>query len=666
MSTIDEVKARLDIVETVGRYVPDLKKSGRTYKALCPFHTERTPSFTVDPGRGTWHCFGACSTGGDVIEFVRRFEQLEFPEALRVCAERAGVELRPPSRREQEQREVHERLLRANEAAAVFFEAALDGPAGTEALPYIDERGLDHETRKTWQLGYAPEGWRGLLDHLLARGFAESDLLEAGLAVKGDGDAGGRGGVYDRFRHRLIFPTRDARGRLIGFGARALRPDDDPKYLNTPQTPLFDKSGTLYGLDRAGDAARRADRMVVVEGYMDVIAAHQFEIENVVASMGTAITEKQMALVKRFTQNVVLALDADTAGSEATLRGVQVAAGAADRETVATLNWRGLVAYQDVLQADIRVVSMPHGDDPDTLVRADPERFRALVDGAQPVIDHLFDAVTAATDSADPRSRSQALEALAPTVAAIADPVVRAHYVQRLARLAHVDEQTVLAVLAKRGQRRGPAPIPSRGEVRREARRAPDVPNGETQLLLLLLHRPECRAVALAVDADTFEDSTNRRLFLAWQELDELSERAAELDDDVRERLAVLLQETPQWLDPQYLDQRYVEEMTEQIASELRLRRAQARLVPAAAEQADQVAAARRDGAVILESAARDTVEEPVPVEAATASAALAAEFAEMSERQRKLTRQYQSRRGRRSFGEKDGDREEGADDADL
>ena len=401
MSTIDEVKARLDIVETVSRYVPDLKKSGRTYKALCPFHSERTPSFTVDPGRGSWHCFGACSTGGDVIEFVRRFEQLEFPEALRLCADRAGVELRPPSRREQQQLEAHERLLRANEAAAVFFDAALDGPAGVEALRYIDERGLDPETRKTWQLGYAPEGWRGLLDHLLARGFAESDLLEAGLAVKGDSDARGQGGVYDRFRHRLIFPTRDGRGRLIGFGARALRPDDEPKYLNTPQTPLFDKSGTLYGLDRAGDASRRADRMVVVEGYMDVIAAHQFGIENVVASMGTAITEKQMALVKRFTQNVVLALDADTAGSEATLRGVQVAAAAADRETVATLNWRGLVAYQDVLQADIRVVSMPHGQDPDTVVRADPERFRALVDGAQPVTDHLFDAVTTTTDSAD-------------------------------------------------------------------------------------------------------------------------------------------------------------------------------------------------------------------------------------------------------------------------
>ena len=402
MSTIDEVKARLNIVETVAGYVPTLKKSGRTYKALCPFHNERTPSFNVDPGRGTWHCFGACSTGGDVIEFVRRIEGFDFKEALRVCAERAGVELRPPSAREREQREQHERLLRANEAAAVFFQSALQGPQGVDALSYAEQRGLDAETRERWQIGLAPPGWRNLADHLTARGFTEADLLEAGLAAEGER------GVYDRFRERLIFPTRDVRGRLIGFGARALRPEDEPKYLNTPQTPLFDKSATLYGLDRAGDEARRAGRIVVVEGYMDVIAAHQFGIVNVVASMGTAITDRQMALVKRFTENVVLALDADTAGSEATLRGVQVAADASERTATPTVDWRGLVTYQDVLKADIRVASLPQGEDPDTLVRADPDRFRALIDEAKPVVDHLLDAVTAQIEPDDPRSRARA------------------------------------------------------------------------------------------------------------------------------------------------------------------------------------------------------------------------------------------------------------------
>lgn len=669
MTTIDEVKARLDIVETISEYVPSLKKSGRSYKALCPFHNERTPSFTVDPQRGSWHCFGACSTGGDVIEFVRRIEGLEFREALQRCADRAGVELRPPTRREQEQREVHERLLRANEAAAMFFRAALGGPDGAETLSYIEGRGLDHETAQTWQLGYAPDGWRALLDHLLARGFTEGELVEAGLAIEGDR------GAYDRFRHRLIFPTRDVRGRLIGFGARALRPDDDPKYLNTPQTPLFDKSGTLYGLDRAAEVARRADRMVIVEGYMDVIAAHQFGIQNVVASMGTAITEKQMALVKRYTQNVVLALDADTAGSAATLSGIDAAAGAADRETVATVDWRGLISYQDVLQADIRVASLPLGEDPDTLVRSDPERFRALLDGAKPVTDHLFDTVTATLDPADPRARSRALDALAPAVGAIADPIVRAHYVQLLVRMAQVDERTVLALLRRRSQRRGPEPVPSRTEMRREARRArpadgpdgsdgPDGPDGEAQLLQLLLHRPECREVRDEIDPDTFEDTANRRLFIAWRKLDDLDERADELDDreeldeDVRARLESIRASVPESLSPELLDSRYVGEMATSMAAQLRLRRAQARLAPVAADQAHQVAAARRGDAAAPQSAASDT-------EMADEIETLATEFVEISERQRELTREYQLVTGRRPADAAD-DAQESADDTDV
>ena len=673
MSTIDDVKARLDIVDTVSGYVPNLKKSGRSYKALCPFHNERTPSFTVDPERGSWHCFGACSTGGDVIEFVRRIEQLEFPEALRLCAQRAGVELRPPSRREQQQREVHERLLRANEAAAMFFQAAFEGPAGAEALRYLEQRGLDQETRNTWQLGYAPEGWRGLLEHLRARGFTDGDLVEAGLAVEGDSSSGGSsdgGGAYDRFRHRLMFPIRDAGGRLIGFGARALpregQPEDDPKYLNTPQTPLFDKSGTLYGLDRAGEAARRAGRVVVVEGYMDVIAAHQFGIENVVASMGTAITEKQMNLAKRFTPNVVLALDADAAGSEATLRGVAVAAGTADRETIPTVDWSGLVRYQDVLQADIGVVTMPEGEDPDTLIRADPARFRALLEESKPVTDHLFEAITAATDLDDPRARSQALEALAPTVSAIVDPVVRAHYVQRLARIGQVDERVVLALLGRRGRRGTPQPLPSAAEVRRRVQQSVPSLDGETQLLQLLLHRPESREAGLEVDPDTFEETTNRRLFSAWRELGDLAERMDDLDDDVRERFESIRASVPESLDRNLLEDRYVAKMVEDISAELRGRRARERFRPAAAEQVDRVVAARRDGAGVLESASRAIKDGPPPDEAADETAELAAEFAEMSARQPALTRERQMRTARRPSPGKGGDREEAAGDADV
>ena len=619
MSTIDDVKARLDIVETVGGYVPGLKRSGRTWKANCPFHNERTPSFIVDPSRGTWHCFGACSTGGDVIEFVRRIEGLDFREALGRCAERAGVELRPPTRREVERREEHDRLLAANEAATLFYQAQLAGSRGADARAYAERRGLDAATRREWQLGYAPDEWSALSDHLSARGFRDRELIDAGLAAEG------QRGLYDRFRGRLLFPTRDVRGRITGFGGRALGADQEPKYLNTPRTPLFDKSGTLYGLDRGGPEARREDRLIVVEGYMDVIACHQAGIANVAASMGTAITEAQMQLIKRFTPNVVLALDADNAGSEATIRAVEVASGAADSDTVATIDWRGLVSYQNVLQADIRIAALPEGEDPDSLVRADPARLRALIDEAKPVADHLFEAVADRTDLDDPRARSRAVEAIAPTVAAMADPIVRAEYVQRLARLGRVDERTVLGLLARRAParpraRRGgdeppppepddaparPVAVPSAREVAREARRTSggaagdpalaDVHPGEVQLLRLLLLRPECREAGLELDPDTFEHGPSRRLFEAWREPGRLDGDAVEDDEDLQAHRAAI--EAP-GLSEAYgtMTGPQLAESLRATAWSLRARRRQERLRAAASAAAHEAAESRRNG----------------------------------------------------------------------
>ena len=639
MSTIDDVKARLDIVETVRAYAPDLKKAGRTWKARCPFHSEKTPSFNVDPERGTWHCFGACSTGGDVIEFVRRKENLDFKEALRLCAERAGVELRPPSPREAEEREQHARLLAANEAAAVFFQAALAGPDGADARAYAEGRGLDAGTISTWQLGYAPAGWSTLVDHLVARGFTETDILESGLAVTGDR------GIYDRFRDRLIFPTRDARRRLIGFGARAMKPDDEPKYLNTPQTPLFDKSGNLYGLDRAADSARRLDQAVVVEGYMDVIAAHQFGIDNVVASNGTSITEKQMTLLKRYTQNVVLALDADEAGSEAALRGVEVAAGVADHAMVATIDWRGLVTYQDVLQADIRVTTLPRGEDPDSLVRRDPEALRSLIREALPVADHVFAAVTKGTDAADPRSRSRAVEALLPTLAAMADPVVQSHYVQRLARIGQVDERTVTTLLAQRIAGR-PRPVATSREVAQAKKQPVAPPDGETQLLRLLIQRREARAAGVVLDPSTFEDSVNRALFAAWAEDIDFEERLDDLDESLRERHAAL---TASAL-PDY-EAKHIGPMVEDMANRLRLGRTAARLRTTAVEQAQSLRVARLGVPVATPATADEEATSAVEdFDGATD------EFEQTIQRQRELTRAYQVATGRRSVRDDDPD----------
>ena len=645
MSTIEEVKSRLDIVETVGSYVPNLKRSGRTWKANCPFHSERTPSFIVDPGRNSWHCFGACSTGGDVIEFVRRFEGLEFREALRRCADRAGVELRPPTRAERQEREQHEQLLSANEAAAVFFQAALDSAEGASALAYAEGRGLDAGARRDWQLGYAPDSWNALTDHLAARGFGPDVLIAAGLAIQGDR------GPYDRFRGRLIFPTRDERGRLTGFGGRALLEDQEPKYLNTPQTPLFDKSGTLYGLDRSGPEARRAEQLIIVEGYMDVIGCWQSGMRNVAASMGTAISERQMQLVKRFTPNVVLALDADNAGSEATLRAIGVAAGAADHDTVATINWRGLVSYQDVLRADIRIAALPEGEDPDSLARKNPDDLRALIEAARPVADHLFEVIEERTDIENPRARSQAVEALAPTVAAMKEPVVRARYLQRLARIGRIEE-TEAGRLVERGREPvRPAPVPSSRELA-AAKRQPAPPGaqpagavpGESLLLQLLLRFPSCRDAGEALDPGTFEDGAHRRLFEAWSASDGLEERVADLDEDLRELHASLLATAvPEAYEGMTGAQ--LAEVVESTAWQLRERRRQTRVRFEAIAVAEQVAERRREGSEVLEFARTAAERGALPADAASEEAELAASFVDLSNQQRELARAFASTR---------------------
>ncbi len=680
MSTIEDVKARLDIVETVGSYVPNLKRSGRTWKANCPFHNERTPSFIVDPSRGSWHCFGACSTGGDVIEFVRRIEGLDFREALGRCAERAGVELRPPTPREVERREEHERLLAANDAATLFYQAQLGGPHGASAREYAERRGLDAATQRQWQLGYAPDEWSALTDHLTARGFQDRELVAAGLAIEG------QRGLYDRFRGRLVFPTRDVRGRMVGFGGRALGADQEPKYLNTPRTPLFDKSGTLYGLDRGGIEARRQDRLIVVEGYMDVIACHQAGIENVAASMGTAITEAQMQLIKRFTPNVVLALDADNAGSEATIRAVEVASGAADSDTVATIDWRGLVSYQNVLQADIRIAAIPEGEDPDSLVRSDPARLRALIDEAKPVADHLFEAVAERTDLDDARARSRAVEAIVPTVAAMADPIVRAEYVQRLARLGRVDERTVTELLAQRApvQRRSrrtaddtppapgpdeaptrPTPVPSARELAQATRRnssgaqsnpaLADVEPGELQLLRPLLLRPDCREAGLELDPDIFEYGANRRLFEAWRQDDDFVARIQELDEESQAHFVLLTEAgLPEAYETMVGSQLCA--VISKTAKALRERRRKERLSAEGVAVAHEIAEARRGGADVLEFARVAEQRGPLPSSSTSANAELAANFVELSRQERDEVRPTRGNGGEVAGGGENGD----------
>ena len=541
MNEIEEVKARLDIADIVGQYV-QLQRAGRSYKAPCPFHSEKTPSFFVSPDRQSWHCFGACGTGGDVFSFVMRREGIEFSEALGVLAARAGVALPERQRRPEEERE-RERSYAANEAAARWYhELLVSGDPGKAAREYIQGRGVDEPTAEAFLVGFSPPSWEATREQLRERGFSDAELLSAGLLVEGDK------GLHDRFRGRLMFPIRDARGRFVGFGARALD-DSVPKYLNTAQTATFDKGGMLYALDRAQDGIRREGCAVIVEGYMDAIACHQRGFDNAVATMGTSLTERQVRLLKRQTGNIVLALDADAAGSEAALRGHEVVDEAmrqgSDRETVPVLTWRGLVRYQDAASVDLRVAVLPEGSDPDDVIRSDPAAWRELIAAARPVLDYRFDAVATRHDLSMPRGRSEAVQELLPLLEPITDAVVRAHYLQRLSRLSLVREGELSRMVSRRrGSRRPPVSdmeTPSLDNARGDTRR-------EGFLLALLLRFPHLREAGLEFPHVLLTESENREVLAAWK-------RCPELDvvkNSLPEELNGYLERLVDWRLPKY------------------------------------------------------------------------------------------------------------------
>ncbi len=364
----DTVKERVDIVQVIGAYVP-LKKAGRIYKALCPFHSEKTASFTVDPDRRTYKCFG-CGEFGDVFTFLEKKEGLSKGEALERLAKEAGVEL---TRRRPEEREEHKRLLLAHDVAHFYFRQALRKHAGgTQAAAYLEKRGIRPDTVEKFGLGYAPDLSQGLLQYLRKKGFSEAEAIESGLVVRTER------GVFDRFRQRLMIPIRDAKGRPIAFAGRALRADQQAKYVNSPTTPLFEKSRVLFAFDLARPQIRKDKEAIVVEGQFDAIAAHQAGVGNVVASMGTALTLPQFETLLRTTGGggkAFIVFDSDPAGQKASEeRGRQL------RELENAVDVRaGKGVLGTTIGLDLFVAVLPPGTDPDALVRSDPDRFRRAV-----------------------------------------------------------------------------------------------------------------------------------------------------------------------------------------------------------------------------------------------------------------------------------------------
>jgi DNA primase len=448
-----EVKSRLNVVDVVGETV-SLKKAGTTYKGLCPFHGEKTPSFVVTPARDTWHCFG-CGLGGDVFSFVMQRDSLPFPEALKLLAGRAGVELDERTRRDDVRKA---RLREVMEAAIAFYHAVLTGSkVGKPALDYLHGRGFNDHTIEMFQLGWAPAGWDTLSRALQERRqIRPEELAEVGLTSPRQS---GRG-AYDKFRERIIFPIRDQNGGPVGLGGRILVADGDegrdhgPKYLNSPATALFDKSRTLYLIDRAKGSIRKSGQAVIVEGYTDALMAHQAGFNNVVASLGTALTPGQVALLTRYAKRIALAYDVDPAGEKAGTFGVQALEGLIGQ----------LAADDSGAELDeVRVVRLPDGKDPDEVVRAEPDRWREEVRTAEPIVDYLIDFHARQFDLKTPSGKSHFVAAVMPTVRAVPNPVMRDAYLGRVRQVSGVEERVLLEVLHQ------PVRTPTRSEARARA-----------------------------------------------------------------------------------------------------------------------------------------------------------------------------------------------------
>jgi DNA primase len=536
MSLIDEVKNRTDIVDVVGNYV-DLDTSARNPKARCPFHSERTPSFYVFPESGTWRCFGACATGGDAISFVMKREGLEFREALHMLADRAGV------RYQQEQTNVKQdatpkaTVVEANETAARWFSQMLLSSEGAQAREYLASRGMDTGVAERRGIGYAPGGGNLTLGgHMRTSSVTAQAARDAKLVVQG-ADRNWR----DFFHNRLTIQISDRSGKPIGFGARSLD-GSEPKYLNTPQTSVFDKSSVLYGLNWSVESMRQSRRAVVVEGYMDAITAHEHGFTNVVASMGTAVTPEQLKTLSRIVSGgdesgeVILCLDSDAAGQDATLRALETA-------------WQQFGAKltgsrQSGLQ--VRVAQPVGGKDPDEAIRADAWAWRKSLDDAAPLIDFIMRAYVSQHDTSTGAGKARVVEALSPLIFSLSNDYDQDQHWEQLATLLDVSTERLRSMAARpstrsgAGRRTGPKPAEAISTDQLGAVLSRTINGIEEHVLALVFQWPELREFAEAIPAEHFLDTVNRELFVAWKKFCPTDEMSETVSADLAEVVARL------------------------------------------------------------------------------------------------------------------------------
>lgn len=483
MSAIEEIKQKLDIVEIAGQYT-QLIKSGKNFKGVCPFHQEKHGSFFVFPDRQSWHCFGACSTGGDIFSLVMKREGLDFGDALKMLAAKAGVALPSPVK-QQEERLKFKRLYEVNDAARdYYYEQLKNSPEAERVRNYVKQRGVNAASVADFKLGYSPAGRESLKKHLLEREFTIEEMLQAGLVIEVES------GVIDRFHNRLMFPISNYDGRTAGFGGREMG-DSQPKYLNSPETPVFDKSSLLYGFSLAREEARKKDTIIMVEGYMDAIISHQHGFKNTVAAMGTSIGDRQIETIKKITRNILLALDADEAGEKAMLR---------------------LIDYENLLDHEIKVVYIPAGQDPDEVINESAETWQRLLETAEPLLDFTFSTASRGVDLGSASGKSRLAEKLLPTIAQIQNPVRQAHYLQKLASMIQVDQQRLESSL--KGLKTGQSPVRLRTPAREKTteRRLFSNPREEFCLAILIQY-PELKQKAAGLKSEYFANSENAEIF---------------------------------------------------------------------------------------------------------------------------------------------------------
>ena len=448
MSTIDEIKAKIDIVDLVSEAGVKLRHAGKNYTGFCPFHDNKhTPAFVIWPESGTWRCFGQCNEGGDIFKFVMKRDGLDFKDALQKLADRAGVKVESLQREAPQVKEANEHLRALLEDAIIYYRTQLFN--NKDVLTYLHQkRGLTDATIETFGLGYAPHGYDNLIKHFAPKGYSQQELIDAGMLSVREADSqtsNTESRSFDRFRNRIMIPIRDENGKMAGFGARIVDPTDIPKFLNSPETPIFTKGHLLYGLDRARKPIRVADQAVIVEGYLDVIALHQAGYENVVSPMGTALTEDQLRLLKKSTRRIVLALDPDTAGQKAVLRGLDAARSAMDREGELGFDARGLLRNEARLQADLRVASMPDDLDPDEIVARDKDEWKRLIENAKPIVTHVMDSLAVGQNLNDAKVKNQIAAQVLPLIEDLPNALERDTYRQALARMLKVDERALMS-----------------------------------------------------------------------------------------------------------------------------------------------------------------------------------------------------------------------------